>query len=89
MAVEEAPGQGGAAIPPQSDPRWRELVTGAVKPAFSNLGLRFLMTRLTSSTGRDGSAANVEKCAADVHAFFVKYCAAVAQDLAKLEGGGR
>lgn len=59
-----------AIIPPVTDPRWRDLVTGKIVKPWHMLALKILMIRINNSTRFDPSPSNVDRCVWELHSFF-------------------
>jgi len=71
-------------LPPSSDPRWTSVATGKIHRPWSNLAMKIMMSRITRETARDASTANVQKCAAEIFAFFQKNLKIASDDLAAI-----
>lgn len=74
------------ALPPASDPRWKNLVTGNMSKPLAMLALKIMMTRILNSTKADPSPANVDKNIQEVRSFFEKNMQLAQQDLATIFG---
>jgi hypothetical protein len=73
-------------IPPASDPHWRNVVTGSISFQPSMLALQILLTRLKTAVERDQSPGNVSRAIGELRAYFEKYEAIAADDLAQIFG---
>ena len=59
-------------VPPKSNPRWAEIVTGKKTYTLKFLAAKILLGRLVRSVSADNSAANVSKAVDELHAIFTK-----------------
>jgi len=73
-------------IPPVNDPRWRKVVTGATAFKPKMLAAQILMGRLVVNVQHDPSDASVARATSELRAFFEKYEAIAASDLAQIFG---
>ena len=73
-------------IPPSSNNKWKDLVTGKTQYQFNLLGLRILMGRILLSTKMDPSLSNVNSAVEEIRDFFVKNEKIATQDLTKIFG---
>lgn len=68
-------------IPPKSDPRWKQLLTGDLQHSFAAASAAMCVSRNRRRLLQDSSAEAVQKGVDDVHAFFSKFESIVADDL--------
>lgn len=75
-------------VPPASDPRWGDLVSGKATPDFDFLAVRILIGTITRKVTKDQSAANLEKCTSELREFFAQNAdlPPVQNDLKKIFG---
>ncbi|WP_432735736.1 hypothetical protein [Maridesulfovibrio sp. FT414] len=59
-------------VPPKSDSRWTDIVTGKKAYTLKFLAAKILLGRLVRSVGVDGSPGNVAKAVEELHAIYVK-----------------
>lgn len=59
-------------LPPATDSRWRELITGHICGPWKNLALKMMLARLETITKDDPSSATINKAVNDVRTFFEK-----------------
>jgi hypothetical protein len=67
-------------IPPTTDHRWRQLVSGWQKYPFESLAARMLITRLRLKTVQ-GNESSIQEAIGLAHAFFEKNEATTTTDL--------
>ncbi len=72
------------AVPSVTDRRWRDVATGKINRPWSSLAMRILMTRILRETAQDSSMSNVQRCAGELQAFFVKNANIAQTDLAAI-----
>jgi len=68
-------------IPPKADPKWAALVKGNINHRFSSAAASMLFFCLKAKMKADGSAATLQQCIDDAHAFFSKYESTLQQDI--------
>ncbi len=73
-------------VPPSTNAKWKDLVTGKTQYQFNLLGLRILMGRILLSTRTDPSLSNVNQAVEEIRDFFVKNEKIATQDLNKIFG---
>ena len=73
-------------IPPVGDPKWAQVLGGAIQHEFSALPAGLLFSRLRREIKKDGSAENLRKCSEEAYAFLLKYENLCAADIATLFG---
>jgi hypothetical protein len=73
-------------LPPTSDPRWRDVVTGKKKVPFDLLPLRMLMIGIRYSTRTDPSDKNVDECVMEVYNFFEANSMSAQKDIGNIFG---
>ncbi|WP_319780113.1 hypothetical protein [Maridesulfovibrio sp.] len=59
-------------VPPSSNSRWKEIVTGKKTYTLKFLAAKILLGRLMRNVKADGSADNVSKAVAELHAIYTK-----------------
>jgi hypothetical protein len=70
--------------PPSTDPHWQSVATGKINRPWSALGMKIMMMRIQRDTASDPSAANIQKCAGEIHTFFQKNWKIAQDDLAAI-----
>ena len=73
---------GVTALPPRTDPHWKDLATGKINRPWSNLAMKIMMSRILRETSADPSSATVMKCADEIYMFFQKNIQIAQADLA-------
>jgi hypothetical protein len=77
--------QGDVAIAPESDPRWRTLVSGERKFEYRCLALRIMMIRIRGTYERDASS--LQALVAELRQFFVANLRFAAPDYESIFAG--
>jgi len=75
-------------VPISSDPRWRQILTGAAAPQFKSAGAGMLIGRLRRSLIADPAPTNFYACVDQARAYFEKYERVMRDDLANVFGDG-
>jgi len=75
-------------VPPASDPRWSDIVSGKEMPDFGFLAVRILVGTIGRKLAKDQSGANLEKCTRELREFFAQNAdlPPVQEDLKKIFG---
>jgi hypothetical protein len=75
-------------IPAASDPKWRDVITGKLKPQFEFMGINVLVCRVVLSAASNPSPDNISKGIAELRSMFEKNIAIpkVQSDLKKIFG---
>lgn len=68
-------------LPPKTDKRWRDLVTGKINAQVDLLATRLMLANVTTSAKNDPSEANINKCVDAAYAYFQKYEKMAEKDL--------
>lgn len=78
-------------LPLSTDPRWRRVVSGAVRPQFEFLAVKILLGRISMGLASDNSPAAIDKGVQDLRALLEKHALmpAAQRDIAKIFGGAR
>lgn len=71
-------------VPPITNPRWRDVVTGKIARPWKLLAVRIMMTRIAGLTKGDPSSDMVSRCVQDLHSFFEKNARIAQDDLASI-----
>ena len=71
-------------IPPSSDKRWTEVVTGKIAPEWSVLAMKIMMFRVVASTKSDSSENNINNRIQEVRIFMEKNIRVVQPDIIKI-----
>ncbi|MRV70397.1 hypothetical protein GJ700_01505 [Duganella sp. FT92W] len=61
--------------------RWKELATGTFSLATDNFGLQMFLTRSISRFSKPQPPGELEKTAAEIHSFFIKYERLLAREI--------
>ncbi|MBF0236769.1 MAG: hypothetical protein HQM12_03625 [SAR324 cluster bacterium] len=73
-------------IPDKSNPKWKQLVTGALPHQFKVVPAGMLISRLLRESQKDRSTANIERCVKEAHEFFIKYESLLGNDIKAIFG---
>jgi hypothetical protein len=75
-------------IPPASDPKWRDVVTGKLKPTFEFMGINVLLCRVALAVTANPSPDSIAKGVGELRQIFEKNAAVpkVQSDLKKIFG---
>lgn len=68
-------------IPPKSDPRWKDLLTGRCRHQFKLASAAMCVARNQRHVIQDSSPQMIEKCVDEIHTFFSKFESIAAEDL--------
>lgn len=68
-------------LPNKTDPRWRRLVVGEMRPTVSALATKFMLSRVNQAASRDASPSNLSKLVDEAYEFFIKNERVVANDI--------
>lgn len=71
-------------IPPKTDKRWEDILTGAVSFNVNSFAFKMMLTRLRTHVARDSSAAARERCIDELREFFVRHEELVRSELNNL-----
>jgi hypothetical protein len=73
-------------VPSVENPRWRDILAGAVAHEFKSVPAGLMVARLKRQLANDGSAENWDKCIREMRAFFEKYEKVTAHDITAIFG---
>ncbi|MBI4816383.1 MAG: hypothetical protein HY791_08995 [Deltaproteobacteria bacterium] len=75
-------------VPPETDKRWKEIITAKVKPQFDFLAVKIFLVRATIEVNRDSSSSRVEELAVELRELFAKNAqlTSVQKDIGKIFG---
>ncbi len=73
-------------LPPDSDPRWRQLVRGELKHRFANTGAGMLLHHLRLRHLDEHDDATLDSCARELHRYCSENARMMEQDIRTLFG---
>jgi hypothetical protein len=78
-------------LPPVSDRRWRDVVTGTVQYDFDFLAIKIFLGRISINLMRDSSEASIAGCVEELRHLLAKNAnlPSAQRDIAKIFGGAR